>query len=157
VPYIPAWELYQQRGYERLKKLLASSRYEEPNLSAPFDFRHIPALMREGLMETVTHFNPKRYTDIIESEAEAFRRLFGWDAEREIGIWMHLGIYTDQLLNRQRTPTQELNTPSTVAGTKLPQGHVEIWNKLLFLLEKTFHVRYPPATAHEMARLSNAP
>jgi hypothetical protein len=24
-------------------------------------------------------------------------------------------------------------------------------------LEKTFHVRYPPATAHEMARLSNAP
>jgi transcriptional regulator with AAA-type ATPase domain len=157
VPYIPAWELYQKHGLERLRTVLAASRPQvtaEPDL--PLHSAQIPSLIHQGLAEAVTHFNPKQYIQLIQTKADSFRRVFGWDPEREIGIWMHLGIYTDQLLAAQLTHGK-MEKPTGTLQADLPAEHIKLWEQFLSALSDTLHVQYPPTAAIEMARLSGTP
>jgi transcriptional regulator with AAA-type ATPase domain len=154
VPYIPAWELYQKQGFERLRAILAASRSRmtaENGLTLrPSE---IPALIEQGLSETVIHFNPKQFVQLIQTKADTFRRVFSWEPEREIGIWMHLGIYTDQLLAVQLA-NRRMEKSAGVLQTDLPPDRIKLWEQFLSALSTALHVRYPPSAASEMARLS---
>lgn len=151
VPYIPAWELYQPNGLEKLKQLLTDS--HPPAQESIPERDEIFPLMEQGLRETVIHFNPKKYIELIRNHRAPLSEAFHWTTEHELGIWMHLAIYTDQLLKKQLS-----HIP---AGQKRSGEHpssdqpIYLWQDLLFQLENVFSVNYPSMTAREMTRLSS--
>ncbi|MFC7439869.1 sigma 54-interacting transcriptional regulator [Laceyella putida] len=158
IPYFPAWELYQPSGFSKLERHLAQTRQvpgeEEPQV--PLTPEDVPELILQGLLDTITHYNPKRLIQLVEQEAPQFRNVFGWTAEREIGIWMHIGIYADQLLAAQLNPGKEKDKQPLPPEAEPPTGHVQLWEHFLQQLEQCVSVRFPPYTAHELARLSAA-
>jgi transcriptional regulator with AAA-type ATPase domain/transcriptional regulatory protein LevR len=155
VPYIPVWELYQPAGWDKLKELLSNSR---PGTSSfkrdmkPEPENRLFQLMEQGLRETVTHFNPKKYIDLIQKHRAPFQETFQWTPERELGIWMHLAIYTDQLLKEQINQTVRQNHHT--GHKSRPEQPSYLWKNLLLQLESVFSVQYPAMTAQEMTRLS---
>lgn len=151
VPYIPIWELYQPQGFKRLLQLLENdSKHTDPK---ELTFSNITDWIEKGLQQSVTHYNPKRFIHILNQFAPRFRAQFQWDMEREIGLWIHLGIYTDQLL-KQTLENKEVPPPKKAALSKLPRQAVTLWKELLHHLQSVFLITYPPQVAYEMARLS---
>jgi len=153
VPYIPIWELYQPHGFERLLQLLEQSQPHEP-AQTEILFERIPEWIEQGLRESVTHYNPKRFVRVLDEFAPRFRSHFQWDAEREIGLWMHLGIYTDQILRQEREKKSGQPLEPPASPEELPAADIRLWEELLSRLSDTFFVVYPPQTSQEMARLS---
>lgn len=151
--YIPAWELYQPQGFQRLNKCLSATRSQHEEQKEEITFEQVPDLVLKGLSETVTHYNPRRFVQIIQSEMISFREMFAWDAEREVGLWMHLGIYTDRLIQEYKEPPPSARVDEE---NEVPSTHVFLWEKLLKRLEQTFMVTYPLSTAKELSRLSAA-
>lgn len=146
---LSAMELHQPYGFKQLKERIAATR----TLSNELNEENIFSPIYQGMAETVTHFNPRRFVSLLKQHAASFRDVFQWEPDKEIGIWMHLGIYTDQLLKKQR-----LDSPKP---TRSPSNHqtiypadIQLWEQLLYQLEETFHVIYPPSTATDLARLS---
>ncbi|SEM92858.1 sigma 54-interacting transcriptional regulator [Lihuaxuella thermophila] len=159
VYYLPVWELYQPHGFQRLVERLNETRPVpvgkdgEPKLS----WQQIPDLILQGLLETVVHYNPRRFVEIINKEMSTFRQVFQWDPERELGCWMHLGVYTDRLLKTQLDAGRKQEEPARpIEGTHPPSTQIFVWKKLLQQLEGIFHLEYPTGTAEELARLSSA-
>lgn len=147
-PYLSVFELYQPEGFQRLEQLLSATRPSQPHRSST----QIAQLVQKGLSETVFHFNPQRFAACLQQAMEPLRQHFHWDEERELGIWMHLGIYTDRLLAEQLTkPSQELPTQTEKISLSTP---VHLWQQVLKRLEEQFKVHYPPAAVQELIRLS---
>jgi hypothetical protein len=120
----------------------------------PLTPERVPELILQGLLDTITHYNPKRLVRLIEQEAPRFRELFDWTPEREMGMWMHVGIYMDQLLAAQLHRTQAKVSSQSPPAPKPPTAHLTLWEGFLQQLEQDMGVRFPPAAAHELARLS---
>lgn len=153
IPYIPIWELYQPHGFKRLLQLLEQSddkHTDETELS----FAQIPKWIETGLEQSVTHYNPKRFVQILYQFAPRFRAFFKWDAEREIGLWMHLGIYTDQILRQELKKKPDSLAEKVTCRDQLPHQAIQLWEELLHQLQTTFLITYPSQAAYEMARLS---
>ena len=156
IPYIPVWELYQPNGWAKLEQLLSKSRpdvFPSSHDIKPETEDKIFQLIDQGLQEAVTHFNPKKYIELIQKHRTLFKETFQWTTERELGIWMHLAIYTDQLLKEQ------INHVSRKSNDSKHKSRLEqpsyLWKNLLRQLESVFSVRYPAMTAQEMTRLSS--
>ncbi len=147
--FLSALELYQPYGLKRLRERLYATRTKR---DGPDD-EHIFETIYHGIIETVTHFNPKRFIDLLKKESVPLREAFHWEPDKEIGIWMHVGIYTDQLLKKQSSQKQETNKPAHKSNEEVSK-EIQLWEQLLHELEKTFHVRYPSSTAEDLARLS---
>ncbi|MBA4493855.1 sigma 54-interacting transcriptional regulator [Paenactinomyces guangxiensis] len=155
--YIPAWELYQPQGFQRLTERLDTTRPRKTNKEeAVLSRENIPEWVQQGLLKTVVHFNPWRFMQIVSSEMETFREVFDWDAELEAGCWMHLGVYTDRLLQNRLASgeTEEAVSEPNSDPAHLSTAQIFVWEQLLKRLEETFCIQYPPATAREMARFS---
>ncbi len=151
VPYIPVWELYQPNGLDKLEQLLANTlplaKENKP------DREEIFQLMEQGLRETVIHFNPKKYIELIKNHRTPLLKEFNWTAEHELGIWMHLAVYTDQLLKKQLAHTlARQNKNEKHSSSDQP---TYLWQNLLLQLETVFSVNYPSITPREMTRLSS--
>jgi transcriptional regulator with AAA-type ATPase domain/transcriptional regulatory protein LevR len=159
IPYFPAWELYQPEGFRKLTHHLAKTRKPQSvqESEIPLTPEQVPELILQGLLDTITHYNPKRLVRLIEQEAPRFRELFDWTPEREMGMWMHVGIYMDQLLAAQLHRTQTKVTSQSPPAPKPPTAHLTLWEGFLQQLEQDMGVRFPPAAAHELARLSAEP
>lgn len=158
IPYFPAWELYQPNGFKKLEEHLAQTRQRQAKeeSSSPLTTERISAFILQGLLDTITHYNPKRLIQLVEQEAPRFRSMFGWTPEREMGIWMHVGIYADQLLAKHFNLNSAKETPPPPPKAEAPTVHVKLWEDFLTQLEQCIGVRFPPYTAHELARLSVA-
>lgn len=156
VPYIPAWELYQPNGLDKLKQLLteAPSPARENKPKKP-DHEEIFQLMERGLLETVNHFNPKKYIELIKEHRIPLSKTFRWTADHELGIWMHLAIYTDQLLKKQLTCASGQQNSSREQASCSSDQPACLWQDLLHKLETVFSVKYPSVTPREMTRLSS--
>ena len=156
IPYIPVWELYQPNGWARLEQLLSKSRPEHlpsSRVGQSVTEDQVFQLVEQGLQEAVTHFNPKKFISLMQKHRTALKEAFHWTTERELGIWMHLAIYTDQLLKEQLDPASR---KSNDTGHKSrPEQPSYLWKNLLAQLESVFSVRYPAVTAQEMTRLSS--
>lgn len=145
--FISALEVYQPYGLKRLQERLYSTR-NHPNER---DDKNIFSPIYQGLLKTVTHFNPKRFIDLLKVESVSLREHFRWEPDKEIGIWMHLGIFTDQLLKKQTRKRPKINgTPDENLSKE-----IQLWQQLLYQLEETFHVQYPTSTAEDLTRLSH--
>ena len=147
--FLTALEIYQPYGLKRLQEQIIATR----NIPTVLNEENIFTPVYQGMVETVTHFNPKRFITVLKNKSSLFREAFQWEPDKEIGIWMHLGIYTDQLLKKQ-TSEQPALTRSTSNDQELPLTDIQLWEQLLKQLEETFHVNYPPSTAIDLARLS---
>jgi transcriptional regulator with AAA-type ATPase domain len=154
-PFLPAWELYRPHGWQKLMQLLEATRTEQTGDPEPLTFASLFPLLAEGMAETVTHFNPRRFIQVLEEEAETLRRLFGWEKERELGIWMHLAVYTDRLLAVQLGKHPAVPVSPQEADIPVPTGE-EAFSRLLAKLENVFRVRFPASAAAELARLATA-
>lgn len=148
VPYLSVFELYQPEGFQRLEQLLSATRPVHPRRSST----QIAQLVQKGLSETVSHFNPQRFVLCLQTAMEPLRQHFQWDEERELGIWMHLGIYTDRLLAEQLTPSSKRSTPPE--GEPPLSTPIHLWQQVLKRLEEQFKVIYPPSAVQELTRLS---
>jgi transcriptional regulatory protein LevR len=153
IPYIPIWELYQPHGFKRLLQLLEPNDATYPH-DTELSFTQILDWLEQGLAQSVTHFNPKRFVQTLNQFAHRFRAQFQWDAEREIGLWMHLGIYTDQILRQKLDEKANPKIKAFSCNDQLPSEAILLWKELLEQLQSTFLMTYPPQAAHEMARLS---
>ncbi|GGE03484.1 ATPase AAA [Marinithermofilum abyssi] len=166
VPYLPAWELLQPEGIARLQRLLDLSHpghnAKETEVLAseelPVTFAEIPTLVEQGLAETVTHLNPRRFCRTMQEHMPPLREALSLDPERELGLWMHLGVMTDRLL--QNTLKEHILSSETSADRnhheRHPADHVlHLWQQLLLVLENTFALRFPAGTAQELALLSS--
>lgn len=153
IPYIPVWELYHPHGLKKLEQLLTDARPLAKE-SKP-DHEEIFHLMEQGLRETVIHFNPKKFIELIKNHRTSLSETFRWTAEHELGIWMHLAIYTDQLLEKQltRIPAKQAENGE---HPSFSDQSTYLWQNLLLQLENVFSVKYPSITPREMTRLSSA-
>lgn len=147
--FLSALEIYQPYGLKRLQERITATR----SMVQSFNEERIFAPIYQGMVETVTHFNPKRFISLLRKKAASFREVYQWDPDKEIGIWMHLGIYTDQLLKKQ-TLEQPKSTKSITTEFVAEADDIKRWQQLLKQLEETFHVLYPSSTATDLARLS---
>lgn len=152
IPYIPVWELYHPNGLKKLEQLLTNARSLAKE-SKP-DREEIFHLMEQGLRETVTHFNPKKFIQLIQEHRTPLSETFRWTTEHELGIWMHLAIYTDQLLEKQLT--RSVKQTRNGEHPSFSDQPTYLWQDLLLQLENVFSVNYPSITPLEMTRLSSA-
>ncbi|WP_054950751.1 sigma 54-interacting transcriptional regulator [Numidum massiliense] len=156
VPYIPIWELLQSDGTARLERLLKRTRgpITAPR-TASLQVADIPALIEQGLSETVQHFNPRSFCQLLANEMGPVRDHFGWEPERELGIWMHLGIVTDKLLQQQLTGSdQEQPTPPPLKKIDITETDIAVWRPVLARIAEQHEVTFPDDAAENMARLA---
>ncbi|WP_164491821.1 sigma 54-interacting transcriptional regulator [Staphylospora marina] len=149
-PFLPVWELYGARGMEKLHALLSATRQPSGSEREP-EPEAIPDLLLQGLRETVVHFNPDAWVSLLKPHMEEFRRAYEWDPGREAGVWMHLAIFTDRLLDDRLRGNTEPDSADPSSGSSHP-----LWSGLLDRLERRFAVRYPPGSAEELHRLSES-
>lgn len=157
IPFIPVWELLQPFGMTRLTKLLEGTRdVVKKGQEKPVELTEIPVLVETGLSETVEHYNPRRFCQILSDAIVPLRRHFLWAVEQELGIWMHLGVLTDRLLRHQITDEgrEELQFEEVLPDIPVLEKEQALWESALSPLETQFHLRYPLQAVRHLVRLS---
>ncbi|MFC4077598.1 sigma 54-interacting transcriptional regulator [Salinithrix halophila] len=160
IPFIPAWELLQPEGPARLERLLETTRPDpspEEETPQPIQVGEITSLAEAGLSETAVHLNPRLFCRIMEEAMTEERPFLSLDPDRELGLWIHLGLQIDQIL--QERITGENHIRETPSG-KIKEGdsrHREAWYRILDRLSERLSFVFPPEIAAELACLSHTP
>lgn len=157
IPYIPAWELLQNEGISRMQKLLEITRKSAvPQLDEHVSSDEIYELIIRGLQEIVTYFNPKTMADMLKAYMPSIRNHYGWDSNRELGMWMHVGSLIDRILDTtlKKQRDQFLSSIPLDNQTVLSDKEFEIWNPLFKQLNKTFHIELTDNIKRELVKLS---
>lgn len=157
VPYIPAWELLQNEGISRMHKLLEISRKSAvPQLSEDVSADEIHELIIQGLQEIVTYANPKAIADLLQQRMPPIRDYYGWDSNRELGMWMHLGSLIDRILDTtlKKQDDRLLSSIPLDNQTVLSSQEHQIWNPLFDQIQQTFHIELTDDIKRELVKLS---
>jgi transcriptional regulator with AAA-type ATPase domain/transcriptional regulatory protein LevR len=149
VPYIPAWELLNDDGGVRLKKLIEKTRPEK-NLNLD-DYRNdvteneIRDLVEIGLGKIVHCLNPKLFCDILEEHFPSLSIWYNWDTSRQLGLWIHIGNLVDQCIQSSLLKKEILpKNPLPPAAESLKEEDFKMWQPLLDDLERHFHIPLTP-------------
>jgi transcriptional regulatory protein LevR len=158
VPYLPAWELLQPEGVGRLKQLLSATRTSPipPSRSDRLTYNRIPSLVEQGLSETARHLNPRLFCRIMQKEMDVVREQFDLSADRELGLWMHVGTWIDQWIGAQ-LDGQIPECPQTESDDRLyaaSPSNIRAWKRVLEALSQTFSVDIPEQMAIHLCGLS---
>ncbi|BCU83041.1 transcription antiterminator BglG [Polycladomyces abyssicola] len=161
VPYLPAWELLQPEGVGRLKQLLSATRTSPvfPSRSDRLTYDRIPSLVEQGLSETARHLNPRLFCRIMQKEMDAVREQFDLSADRELGLWMHMGTWIDQWIGVQldgQTPECPQSESDNLPSAASPSD-IRTWQRVLEALSQTFSVTIPEQMAIHLCGLSRRP
>ncbi|RYG73715.1 sigma-54-dependent transcriptional regulator [Lentibacillus lipolyticus] len=157
IPYIPAWELLQHEGISRMHKLLEITRKSAlPNLNQDVSRDEIYELITHGLQEIVTNVNPKSIANLLQEYIPSIRDFYGWNNNRELGMWMHIGGLIDRIIaaSLQQNDEQFLSSIPLDNQTVLTAREKELWNPFCSRLEETFHIHFPDEIKRELAKLS---
>ncbi|SFE22379.1 Transcriptional regulator containing an AAA-type ATPase domain and a DNA-binding domain [Lentibacillus persicus] len=157
IPYIPAWELLQNEGISRMQKLLEITRKSAvPQLDDYVSGDEIYELIIRGLQEIITYFNPKTMADLLKKYMPPIRGHYGWDSNRELGMWMHIGSMIDRILAATLKDQSDefLSSVPLDNTTILSEREFEIWNPLFEQLNKTFHIELADDIKREVVKLS---
>lgn len=157
IPYIPAWELLQNEGIARMQKLLEITRKSAvPQIDDHVSGDDIYELIIRGLQEIVTYFNPKILADLLREQMPPIRNHYGWDSNRELGMWMHIGSLIDRILDTKlkEQTDQFLSSIPLDNLTVLSEAEREIWNPLFKQLDRTFHIELTDDIKRELVKLS---
>lgn len=157
IPYIPAWELLQNEGISRMHKLLEITRKSAvPQLEEHVSDDEIYDLIIKGLQEIVTYLNPKAIAEVLQTHMPLIRDFYGWDSNRELGMWMHIGSLVDRILDTtlKKQNDQFLSSIPLDNQTVLSAREQHIWNPLFNQIDKTFHIKLTDNIKRELIKLS---
>ncbi|MDN4594274.1 sigma 54-interacting transcriptional regulator [Polycladomyces subterraneus] len=158
VPYLPAWEMLQPEGVGRLKQLLSATRTATifPSRSDRLTYDRIPSLVEQGLLETSRHLNPRLFCRIMQKEMDVVREQFDLSADRELGLWMHVGTWIDQWIGaRLDGQIPECPQPeSDSQPSEVSPSNIRAWQRVLDTLSQTFSVSIPEQMAIHLCGLS---
>ncbi|OYD06902.1 sigma 54-interacting transcriptional regulator [Paludifilum halophilum] len=163
VPFLPAWELLQPEGIDRLWSLLDATPASSVSPASDsgketISREEIPSLVEQGLLETITHLNPRLFVQVMDREMAPLCRRRSLEPERELGLWMHVGVMTDHLLKqRLKGEKEESDFPPEENPNELGPIHpaaVDDWSRVLQALTETFALPFPSGTAEFLSRLS---
>ncbi|WP_461182748.1 sigma 54-interacting transcriptional regulator [Virgibacillus kimchii] len=157
IPYIPAWELLQDEGISRMHKLLEVSRKTAlPPFREDISSNEIYDLILRGLQEITIHVNPKAVADLLQEYMPAIRGFYGWDNNRELGMWMHIGSLVDRLISVHLKNTDDRFLSSIPLDHKTVPSEQEdkLWSELVQQINDTFHVEVTDRIKRELIKLS---
>lgn len=157
IPYIPAWELLQQEGISRMLKLLEITRQSaNPTVEKEISSEEIHDLIVQGLGEIVTYINPKTISGILNEFVPPIRDYYGWDTNRELGMWMHLSVMIDRIIsvnikgtNEQYISSIPLDNTTTISGEE-----DKLWSPLYNKVEEIFQIELVNEIRKELVKLS---
>lgn len=157
IPYIPAWELLQDEGVNRLFKLLEVTRKKvDVTKKTDISKEEIPHLIRHGLEEITKYVNPKTITTILEKELVPISHYYQWDTTRELGMWMHIGSLIDRIISANINQNQKKLIESIPIDRNIVISLEEqtLWNPLFYKLEDTFDIELLDIIKKELIKLS---
>ncbi|SFB32915.1 Transcriptional regulator containing an AAA-type ATPase domain and a DNA-binding domain [Lentibacillus halodurans] len=157
IPYIPAWELLQVEGISRMQKLLEITRKSSVlQLDEHVSEDEIYDLIIQGLQEIVTYINPKTMAELLQEHIPPIRDYYGWDSNRELGMWMHIGSLIDRILDTtlKNQDDQFLSSIPLDHQTVPSSQEVEIWRPLFDHIYQTFHIELIDDIKREIVKLS---
>ncbi|HLS08484.1 hypothetical protein, partial [Lentibacillus sp.] len=157
IPYIPAWELLQNEGIARMHKLLEISRKSAvPKLDDDISADEIYDLISSGLQEIATYVNPKTVADLLQDYMPAIRDYYGWDSNRELGMWMHIGSMIDRLISTYMKDHDDrfLSSIPLDHQTVPSSQELKLWQPLFQSINNTFHIELTDDIKRELIKLS---
>ncbi|SEP86000.1 sigma 54 modulation protein [Virgibacillus subterraneus] len=158
IPYIPAWELLQQEGISRMLKLLEITRQSTiPNVEKNVSSEEIYDLIVQGLGEIVTYINPKTIAGILNEFIPPIRHYYGWDTNRELGMWMHLSVLIDRIIsvNVKGTNEQYISSIPLDNTTAITDKEDKLWSPLYNKIEEVFQIELVSEIRKELVKLSH--
>ncbi len=157
IPYIPAWELLQHEGISRMHKLLEITRKSTlPSWDEDVSRNEIYELITHGLQEIVMYVNPKIIANLLQERIPPIRDFYGWDSNRELGMWMHIGGLIDRIIaaNLQDNDEQFLSSIPLDNQTVMTASEKQLWEPFCGKLEETFHIHFHDEVKRELAKIS---
>jgi len=157
IPYIPAWELLQHEGISRMHKLLEISRKAaSPEFNDDISTNEIYDLIIRGLLEITRYVNPKAIADLLRDHMPDIRHFYGWDNNRELGMWMHIGSLIDRMISMNMKNNDDSFLSSIPLDNKTVPSSEEdqLWQPFFRQINHTFEIEVTGDIKRELIKLS---
>ncbi|WP_077318076.1 sigma 54-interacting transcriptional regulator [Virgibacillus proomii] len=156
IPYLPAWELLQEEGISRMLKLLEVTRKTPKLKDGEIKRNEILPLVLKGLGEIVTYINPKPLVQVLNDKMPIIAEFYGWDMNRKLGMWMHIGSLMDRLVGAKlkNNVEQLLSSIPLDRQFTMQAREKEIWEPLFSELEKMYYFQLHPPIREALVKLS---